>query len=205
MITIAVLCALRVDPTAARVFVDPLNAACSRFDVNSRYRVAGFLAQCLWESKFLSKMEESLYYRKPERIAEVFQRLRGRGYGELAKLTRNPQALANAAYAGVNGNGDAASGDGWRYRGRGPFQLTGLGNYRAAEVALTRPYVAQPELVALPQDGCFTAAWHWHVNRCNLLADSAQWDAITRAVNGPAMLEADERRSLAEEALQVLP
>lgn len=58
--------------------------------------------------------------------------------------------------------------------------------------------------MAEPLDACFTAAWFWHVNKCSLLADSAQWDAITRAVNGPAMLQADLRRQYSEDALAAL-
>ena len=57
--------------------------------------------------------------------------------------------------------------------------------------------------MALPEDACLTAAWFWHTAKCNILADSAQWDAITRAVNGPGMLLAAERRQYAEEAVAV--
>ena len=46
-----------------------------------------------------------------------------------------------------------------------------------------------------------TAAWFWHARKLNILADSAQWDAITRAVNGPAMLHAAQRRQMTEEAI----
>lgn len=201
MITVAALVACGIGPTQARLFAEPLDAACQRFDITNRARAAGFVAQCAIESALFQQLEESLYYRSPERIALVFKRLAPRGMS-LASLARNPQALANAAYANVNGNGDEASGDGWRYRGRGLKQLTGRGNYRDAEAGLGRPYVAQPDLVAQPEDACLTAAWYWHNAKCNLLADSAQWDAITRAVNGPAMLQAAERRAMTDEALR---
>ena len=204
MITIATLIAAGVQPTQARIFAEPLAAACARFDITSPARVAGFLAQCRVESTNFTALEEGLFYRSAERIGEVFKRLRPRGFEGLAKLARNPQALANAAYAHINGNGDEASGDGWRFRGRGLKQLTGRANYADAAEALGRPYLEQPDLVAQPVDACLTAAWFWHAAKGNLLADSAQWDAITRAVNGPGMLQADLRRQYAEEALQVL-
>ena len=57
--------------------------------------------------------------------------------------------------------------------------------------------------MAEPADACLTAAWYWHVNKLNVLADSAQWDAITKAVNGPAMLQAAERRQYAQESVGV--
>lgn len=205
MITVATLVAADVAPALARTFAEPLAIACERFGITTRPRVAGFLAQAITESAHLTALEEGLYYRSADRIWSVFPRLRGRGMGEVAKLARNPRGLANAAYAGVNGNGDEASGDGWRYRGRGLFQLTGRGNYADADAGLRRPFVSAPELVALPPDACLTAAWYWHTNHGNDLADSAQWDAITRAVNGPGMLKRAERRSLTDELLQVLP
>jgi putative chitinase len=204
MITIATLIAAGVQPTQARIFADPLAKACDRFDITTAPRVAGFLAQCRVESANFTALEEGLFYRSPERIGEVFKRLRPRGQDGLAKLARNPQALANAAYAHINGNGDEASGDGWRYRGRGLKQLTGRANYADAAEALGRPYIEQPDLVAQPEDACLTAAWFWHSAKGNLLADAERWDAITRAVNGPGMLQADLRRQYAQDALRVL-
>jgi putative chitinase len=205
MITVATLITCHVDPATARVFAEPLALAAESFGITTRHRVAGFMAQAVVESANLTAMEEGLYYRNADRIAAVFRRLAHLDHERLAKLARNPKGLANAAYAGVLGNGDEASGDGWRYRGRGLFQLTGRGNYADAGDELGRPYVEQPELVALPPDACLTAAWYWHARGCNVLADSAQWDGITRAINGPAMLERDRRRSMSEDLLQVLP
>jgi putative chitinase len=122
--------------------------------------------------------------------------------GDAAKLTRNPQALANRVYADRLGNGNEASGDGWRYRGRGLIQLTGRSNYVAAGDALGTPYVMVPEWVSQPVHAALTAAWFWASNGCNELADSSQIDAITRRVNGPKMVAADERRSMFDEAMR---
>lgn len=201
MISVASLIAAGVGPTQARMFAEPLAAACKRFDIDTAPRQAGFIAQCMVESASFTTLEEGLSYRSADRIVEVFKRLRPRGMDSIAKLVRNPQGLANAAYAHVLGNGDEASGDGWRYRGRGIKQLTGRNNYGDAAEALARPYIEHPELVAQPLDACFTAAWFWHTRKCNLLADSAQWDAITRAVNGPAMLQAGLRRQYSDDAI----
>jgi putative chitinase len=204
MITIAALIACGVAPAQARTFCEPLNIACERFDITSKAREAGFLGQVVIESDGFVALEEILYYRSADRIWSIFKRIHHKGLDGVAKLTRNPKALGNAVYANVNGNGDEASGDGYKYRGRGLIQLTGRGNYRDAEVALNRPYITAPELVAMPPDACLTAAWYFHAARGNELADSAQWDGITRAVNGPGMLKRAERRSVTEEALQAL-
>ena len=200
LVTVGSLIAAGLAPTQARQFAEPLAAACARFDINTPARLAGFVAQCHIESAGFTRLEEGLSYSTPERIRAVFPS-RVPSLADAARLVRQPQALANRVYSGRLGNGDEASGDGWRYRGRGIVQLTGRANYADAATALGRPYVEQPELVALPPDACLTAAWFWHSRKLSILADSAQWDAITRAVNGPAMLHADLRRQHAEQAL----
>jgi putative chitinase len=202
MISVASLIAAGIGPTQARLFAAPLAAACARFDIVKPARVAGFVAQCNVESAGFTCLEENLRYRTPEVLDRTFRAVRG--LGDAAQLiAAGPQAIANRVYADRLGNGSEASGDGWRYRGRGLKQLTGKDNYADAEEALGRPYLAQPELVAQADDACLTAAWFWHTNKCNVLADSGQWDAITRIVNGPAMLQAAVRRQYADEAVVV--
>tara|TARA_R110000823_G_C15932016_1_gene499576 strand:- start:1716 stop:2333 length:618 start_codon:yes stop_codon:yes gene_type:complete len=200
-ITVASLIASGVPPTQALQFADPLAKACAQFDISTPARVAGFVAQCRVESGDFARLEEGLYYTTPERVRAVFPS-RVPSLADAAKLCRNPQALANRVYAGKIGNGDESSGDGWRFRGRGLKQLTGRANYAEAQRALGRSYLTSPDLVAQPEDACLTAAWFWASVKGNMLADSAQWDAITRAVNGPAMLQASLRRQYSEHALE---
>lgn len=200
IITVASLIAAGIAPTQARVFAEPLSAACARFAIHTPARIAAFLGQCSMESAGFTRLEENLFYTTPERIRAVFPS-RVKSLADAAQLTRNPQALANRVYAGRLGNGDEASGDGWRYRGRGLVQLTGRDNYVAAADALALQLVTNPEQVAEPAAACMTAAWFWHARKLNILADSAQWDAITRAVNGPAMLHAAQRRQMTEDAI----
>jgi putative chitinase len=192
-----------VAPTQARLFAQPLDAACIRFGITGRLQLAAFLAQALHESARLTALEESLWYRDPVRIAGIF-RSAFRSREEAAPFARAPERLANRVYANRLGNGDEASGDGYRYLGRGVFQLTGRANYRRAAAALGRPYVEQPELVAQPIDAALTAAWYWHSRSLSTLADQGDIDAITRAVNGPAMLGRRERAELYAQALDAL-
>jgi putative chitinase len=201
MISVASLVAAGVKPTQARLFAEPLKAACALFDIATPARAAAFVGQCMLESENFSDTEEDLFYRTPERVLEVF---RGRvtSLGQAAKLAKHPKELANTVYAGVNGNTEP--GDGWKFRGRGLIQLTGRANYRDAEIGLARPYIDQPDLVAEPSDACLTAAWYWHSRKLNILADSWQIDAITKAVNGRRMLHADLRRQYSEQALQAM-
>lgn len=203
LITVARLIAAGVAPTQARIFADPLAAACALFDISTPARIGAFIAQCRIESANFTHLEENLNYTTAERIRQIFPS-RVTSLMQAATLVRNPKALANCVYAGKNGNGDVDSGDGWRYRGRGIGGLTGRTNYLNAEVGTGRPYVDQPDLVAQPSDACLSFAWYWHSIKGNLLADAWNIDAITRAVNGPAMLEATLRRQWSDEAVSAL-
>lgn len=185
MITVARLIACGVGPTQAKIFAPHLAAACERFDIKPMSTVAAFIAQAMHESTNFTRLEEGLYYKTPEGIHRTFDRLRNVPLGTLAaKYIKQPQALANLAYANVNGNGDESSGDGWRFRGRGLFQLTGRGNYLAAAGASGRPYKDQPELVAQPLDAAMTAGWFWSAARLNSIMERAGIDAVSRRVNG---------------------
>lgn len=200
MITIASLIAAGIAPTQARTFAEPLALACQRFGIDTPQRMAAFVAQCRVESVGFSRLEEGLFYTTPERIRAVFPS-RVPNLAAAGRLARNPQALANCVYAGRLGNGDEASGDGWKFRGRGLIQLTGRDNYAAASAGCGKLYLERPDLVAQPEDACLTAAWFWASAGLNALADTRNWDGITRRVNGPAMLHAAERRAYSDEAL----
>jgi len=197
------LVAIGIDPTAARRFRPALGPAMARFGIVTPARAAAFLAQCHVESAGFTRLEENLFYATPARIAAVWPS-RFRSPAEAVPYARNPERLANTVYANRIGNGPEASGDGWRFRGRGLKQLTGRANYAAAAAALGRPYGEQPALVAEPADAALTAAWFFAKAGCNALADAGQWDEITRRVNGPAMLAAADRRRRTLKALSVL-
>jgi putative chitinase len=197
---IDLLIRLGVNPTQARAFSDPLRAAMALHDISTPQRQAAFLAHCILESARLTRLEENLFYTTPERIRAVWPS-RFKTATEAAPFARNPKALANRVYSGRNGNGDEASGDGWRYRGRGLFQLTGRANYLRAAQGIGRPYDKQPDLVAEPSDACLTAAWFWAHNGGNDRIDRGDFNGTTRMVNGPAMLHANERLALYQDAM----
>lgn len=182
-----------VQPTPARAFADPLKAAMALFAIDgSDERQAAFIAQCMVESAGFTRLEENLYYTTEYAARSAFG---NRVLPHLDRLLRHPNAMANFAYAGRNGNGDEASGDGWRFRGRGLFQLTGRANYASAAlgVGLGSVYLQRPELVAQPSDACLSAAWYWHNAGCNQAIDGGMFDSTTRLINGPAMLHRAER------------
>ena len=154
--------------------------AMTRCDITSRRRAAHFLAQIGHESASLSRVEENLNY-SAQRLLEVWP---NRFTPEsAANYRRQPERIANRVYALRMGNGDEASGDGWRYRGRSPIQLTGRNNYRAMAQLTGLPLVGMPDLAAGVEEGALIAAKWWQANGLNTLADSGDILAVSRRVN----------------------
>ncbi|HBO9229168.1 TPA: glycoside hydrolase family 19 protein [Pseudomonas aeruginosa] len=200
---------LQIFPNAglrAGFFVPALNAAMGRFGIISPVRVVAFLAQVGHESSQLTRLVENLNYSARGLAATWPSRYRsadGKPNALALNLARHPQAIANNTYASRNGNGDEASGDGWRYRGRGLLQITGRSNYRAAAAGLGQPLEAEPELLEQPEWAALSAAWWWSTHGLNDLADRGEFAAITRRINGGTNGQA-ERLALWERAKAVL-
>ncbi|MFU4909513.1 glycoside hydrolase family 19 protein [Pseudomonas aeruginosa] len=190
----------------AGVFVGALHRGMTRFGITSPVRAAAFLAQAGHESSQLTRLVENLNYSARGLAATWPSRYRsadGQPNPLAHRLARNPQAIANNAYASRNGNGDEASGDGWCYRGRGLLQITGRANYRAAGAGLGQPLEAEPELLEQPEWAALSAAWWWSTHGLNELADRGEFAAITRRINGGFIGQA-ERMALWERAKRVL-
>ena len=173
------------NPSLAAKWLDPLNHAMAEFGITTPARARMFLAQLAHESAGFAITEESLFYRGAERLRAVWpSRFGGKSDAELARYLKNPHALASNVYASRMGNGDEASGDGWRYRGRGLIQLTGFNNYLAAAIALGIDFVVDPDAVADPDVAARVAAWFWTSTGCNALADAGDFLGTTKRING---------------------
>ena len=179
-----------------------LEAARQASTVNTPRRLSHFMGQIFVETGGFTAMEENLNYRNPERLDLIFSAVNGT---EDAKslIARGPQAIANRVYAKRLGNGNEASGDGWRYRGSGYKQLTGRSNYRAIGAIVGMPLEDQPDLARDPEAAARIAFAFWDANGCSPLADRGDTDGITRKVNGPGMLGAKERREAAIKAAAI--
>ena len=130
--------------------------------------------------------------------------------GVSSALERKPVAIGNNAYANRLGNGSEASGDGYRYRGRGPIQNTGRANYAAIRDALRAKgikgvpdFEAKPEELEQPKWGALAAGAFWDARSLNKLADASRFDEITERVNGGQTGAADRRARYAR-ALKAL-
>ena len=115
----------------------------------------------------------------------------------------NARAIANKVYADRMGNRDEASGDGFRFRGKGLVQLTGYSNHFHAGKALGVDFVMQPDLVATPKYAALTAGWFWDTHKCNPPADALDFTKVTKIING-GTIGLDDRIKHVNQALAVL-
>lgn len=163
-------------------YLIPFQTTFAKFDINTVQRQAAFLAQCAHESANFSAVIENLNYSK-EALVKIFPK----HFPDLAFATpyhRNPEKIANRAYRSRMGNGDEASGDGWRYRGRGLIQLTGKNNYAAYGAYISVDFVKEPELMEKPINLVQSAGWFWQTNGLNVFADKDDIVTMTKRING---------------------
>lgn len=168
--------------SAATAWLAPIQAACDAYQINTPLRLAAFLATIGVESEYLTATSENLNY-SAQGLADTWPHLFAGPNALANSLAHNPQAIANTAYANENGNGDVASGDGWKYRGQGLIELTGSANYALATVGTDLDLVNHPELLQVPENAALVSAWFWSNNNLNALADSRQFTAISKVVN----------------------
>src|SRR5688500_17337885 len=163
-------------------WLDPLNKAMAERQIDTPQRTAAFLAQIAHESGELTNLDEKLSY-SAARMCQVWPK-RFPTLEAALPYARNPEKLANRVYAGRLGNGDEATGDGWRYRGRGLIQLTGRSNYEAfAEWIGDERVMVEPDLVST-EYAVHSAVFFWIKNDLNRLADTDDVVGLTKRING---------------------
>lgn len=180
---------------------EALSAVLPKYEINTPARVAAFLAECGHESADFTIVQENLNYSAkglqatwPKRFATL---------AEAALHERNPEKIANKVYANRLGNGDEASGDGWRYRGRGAIQLTGKENYLAFGKFVGKSLDETVTYLETLPGAIESACWFWKRNNLNVLADAKDIDTATKRING-GTIGSLERRARFEENLKVL-
>jgi len=176
VITLAELKAICTAAPEARLapFVDPLNQAMAMHEIDDIQRETAFIAQIAHESGQFRYVRE-LWGPTP----------------------------AQERYEGRADLGNTQPGDGRKFMGRGLIQITGRANYAACGVALGLDLLAHPELLETPQMACNSAAWWWREHGCNELADSGDFKALTKRINGGYNGLMD-RVALYEKAQQVI-
>jgi len=168
-----------------QVVIDSIPEVASKFGINTPLRVAHFLAQCGHESGGFKVTQENLNY-SAKGLNGIFKKY----FPTEASATpyaRQPQKIANKVYANRMANGSEASGDGYKFRGRGYIQLTGRDNYTQFGKAIGVDIPSNPDSVATTY-ALASAAWFWSKNGLNKLADNGATDtvvtSITKRVNG---------------------
>ena len=164
-------------------YLSALNDEISNFGINTKLRAAHFIAQLAHESGSFKYTSENLNY-----SAKALRSVFGKYFPseELAEAyARKPEKIANRVYASRMGNGDEASGEGWKYRGRGLIQLTGKDNYTQCGKATQMDLVENPDQLADNADAAVAAAgWFWDMRGLNAYADQDDIKAITKRING---------------------
>ena len=183
-------------------YLAALNLTLPEYQINTKLRLCHFLAQIIHESGHLKYNQENLNY-----SAKALRSVFGKYFPTDAlaeQYARKPEKIANRVYANRMGNGDEASGDGWKYKGAGLIQLTGKTNYTKCSEFLGIDLVNDPSLVYNSPEICVkTACWYWSVNNLNKYADVDDIKTITKRING-GYNGLDDRTKILNTAKKVL-
>jgi len=161
---------------------DAFNNVLPKYEITTVERVAAFLAQCGHESADFTILKENLNY-SADGLAKVFPK-RFPSAAAAQPYHRNPEKIANKIYSDRMGNGNEASGEGYKFRGRGAIQLTGKENYSKFAKSID---MSVDEAVSYCEtiDGAIeSACWFWKTNNLNTLADNTDIVGLTKRING---------------------
>jgi putative chitinase len=185
MITIELLRAICPNTKKATLekYVDSLGEVAEYYEMTQNpARLAGFLAQVAHESGGFTAVKENLNYSAPglrNTFSKYFQT------NEIAaQYARKPEKIANRVYANRMKNGDEASGDGYRFCGRGLIQLTGRDNYTKFAAALDMSIEDTVAYLETPEGACASAGWFWDNNNLNSYCDRNDFVGLTKRING---------------------
>lgn len=175
----------------AKKYLPFIQGTCKAYDITSRKRLSGFLSQIGHECDGLSVMQESLNY-TVEALVERFGRHRisiedAQKYGRAPGRPANQPMIANLIYGGEWGRknlGNLEWGHGWKHRGMGGKQLTGLSNQKRCGEAIGEDFVNFPERLLMPVNAMLSAGWFWNDKKLNQVADAGDVERMTELVNG---------------------
>jgi putative chitinase len=178
----------------ARMFVKDkyysyIEQYCEKYEINTVERISHFLAQVNYESGYMNYIVENLNY-SSKQLLKVFQKY-FKTLDEAKEYEYKGEKIANKVYANRMGNSSEASGDGWKYRGRGLIQLTGKKNYLKFSKWYndSKIFVDSPDLLLQPQFAVLSAFFYWDVNNLNsYIVDNENaynvCKALTKKING---------------------
>lgn len=188
-------------PKAPLTWLEAIVTELPAHGVDTPHEIASFLAQCAHESNEFTRLEENLNY-SAERLMVVWPK-RFPSYEIAQRYEHVPERLANYVYANRMGNGDEASGDGWRFHGRGPIQLTGRRNYAACGADIGEGLLVVPDLLLTPLVGIRSALWFWKIMKLDKFDDDRDVKVETRLING-GETGLEHRQKLFNHCLRIL-
>lgn len=160
-----------------------IDAAMREFCITAPADQAMFIAQAGHESRGFTAVVENLNYTPAALVSTFGRRITQQQADALGRTTQHAarqDAIANLVYS--NRLGNKAAGDGWKFRGRGLIQITGLENYRTCGAALKLDLLTSPELLECEQHAARSAAWFYTSKGC--MAYGADVSRVTRIING---------------------
>lgn len=179
--------------------IDAIPDTAARFGITTPLRLAHFLAQCGHESGGFKATQENLNY-SAKGLCGIFRKYFP-SVTVAMQYERKPEKIANRVYANRMGNGNEASGEGWKHRGRGYIQLTGKENYKAFDATVPEDILANPDLVATKY-ALASAAFFFKKNGlwaiCDRGAGMDTVTAVTKRVNGGTIGLADRQKHFNE-------
>ena len=182
--------------------VAALESARRNSTVNTPRRLSHFMGQIFVETGGFKSLVESLRFRDAARLDALFSAVRGIDDAR-ALIALGEEAIGNRVYANRLGNGNEASGDGFRYRGSGYKQLTGRSNYREIGNLIGMDIETTPEIARQPETAARVAFAFWDARNISPIADRGDVEGVTAKVNGPAKVALRERRAATFRALGI--
>ena len=187
--------------THADHWIEAFDQLLPDYEINTPKRVAAFIAQCAHESGNFRFLKENLNY-KAESLMKTFPKYFS-DRDTANAYAKQPIKIANRVYANRMGNGDEASGDGYRYCGRGLIQLTGKTNYDWFAASLEISSTEASEYLETFEGAAQSACWFWESNNLNVEADAGDIKKMTKKING-GYIGLDDRIKHYEHALHIL-
>jgi putative chitinase len=181
---------------------DAICKICPEYEINTKERLAAFIAQCAHESGNFKWLKENLNY-SAEALDRVFPKYFKNAGRDAEDYHRQPEKIANVVYASRMGNGDTDSGDGWKFCGRGLIQLTGRENYTWFAASLDMDVEDVPEYLETFEGAVQSACFFWEQNNLNKWADEGDILTLTKRINGGTIGLEDRKKHYAH-ALEVL-
>jgi putative chitinase len=180
-------------------WLEPLNETFEKYEINTKERQSAFIGQCAHESGNFKTLQENLNYSAEGLMKTWPSRFPTKEMAD--QYARQPAKIAGKVYNGRLGN--TSEEEASKYLGRGLIQLTGKENYANCGTALGTDFVGNPNLLIEPKYASLSAGWFWNKKGLNALADSKDYETMTKRING-GLHGFDDRKAKIANALSVL-